>query len=95
MNRPLLLTLLSAATFLAGGIPAHGSATSKLEQLQDLSDAFAELAAKAKPGVVALMTERKVSVDSPFSGAPFRFHFDTPRGRQPGSGNISRDRVRE
>ena len=82
MHRPLLLTALSAVTIF--GIPTHGSATSKLERLQDLSDAFSEVAAQAKPGVVALMTERKVSVDNPFSGTPFRFYFDAPRGRQPG-----------
>ena len=84
MFRPVLLSLLSAASIFAGGIAAHGSATSKLQQLQDLSEAFSEVAAKAKPGVVALMTERKVSVDNPLSGTPFRFYFDAPRGRQPG-----------
>ncbi len=84
MCRPLLLTVLSAVTIIAGDSPVHGAATSKLEQLQDLSDAFSEVAAKAKPGVVALMTERKVSVGNPFSGTPFRFYFDAPRGRQPG-----------
>jgi serine protease Do len=83
MNSPLLVAL-SAVTMFVAGIPATGYANSKIEQLQDLSDAFAEVAARAKPGVVALMTERKVSVDNPYSGTPFRFHFDGPRGRQPG-----------
>lgn len=89
MHRSLLITL-SAVTIFAAGLPVYGSAKSKLEQLQDLSDAFSEVAAQAKPGVVALMTERKVNVGDPYSGTPFRFYFDGPRGRQPGEREYQR-----
>ncbi len=76
MCKRLAITILASATLLVIGSSAHGS--DKLAQLRDLSDAFAKVAAQAKPGVVALMTERTVSVNNPFFGTPFRFYFDAP-----------------
>jgi len=50
----------------------------KLAQLQEFSDAFAELAARVKPGVVAVKTEKVVSiagVADRFRGTPFEDFF--------------------
>ena len=53
------ITLVCAALLCAAQIPAPSHAAG-LQDLQQFSDAFAELAAKVNPAVVAIKTERKV-----------------------------------
>ena len=53
------ITMVCAALLCAAQIPAPSHAAG-LQDLQQFSDAFAELAAKVNPAVVAIKTERKV-----------------------------------
>ena len=63
---------------------ARGNMEPGLEQLQALSDAFAEVVAKVKPGVVAIATESTVapSAGDSFRGTPFEHFFGRPPGRR-------------
>ena len=64
---------------------AYDSAEEGLEQLQQLSDAFASVAARVEPGVVAIVAEKTMGVASrdPFQGTPFERFFGNPRGFRP------------
>ncbi len=62
---------------------AHESTEKNLAQAQQFSAAFASVAARVKPAVVAIMTERTVdlAIDHPFRRMPFEdFYFRVPRG---------------
>lgn len=78
-------TFLTFATLLCAVQAPAPSAAAGLDDLQRFSDAFAELAAQAKPAVVAIKTETEIQV-SRQQGTPFddffRNHpgFRTPDG---------------
>ena len=46
-----------------------------LNQLEQFSDAFAAVAAEARPGVVTIFSERVVKARDPYAGTPFRDPF--------------------
>ena len=65
---------------------AHESAEASLAQARQFSEAFAAVAAKVKPAVVAIETARTVDVaiDEPFRENPFGYYyFRVPRGPRP------------
>lgn len=79
--------LLLSAALLTAAVP---SSAANLGQLQQFSDAFAELAARAKPAVVAVNTEKEVerSAGNALEGTPFEDFFrNHPRFRMPEGGN--------
>ena len=62
---------------------AHENARESLGEAHQFSEAFAAVAAKVKPAVVAIITERTVDLafDNPFRGTPFGdYYFRVPRG---------------
>lgn len=62
---------------------AHENARESLGGAHQFSEAFSAVAAKVKPAVVAIITERTVDLafDHPFRGTPFRdYYFRVPRG---------------
>ena len=66
--------------FLSCNVSPSGAAIPQetqevLDQLQKFSDAFAAVAAEARPGVVTLFSERVVQTRDPFAGTPFRDPF--------------------
>ena len=83
-----VISLLCSAMVL----PGMANATSNLALLQQLSDGYAELAARTKPGVVALATDRVVvRRNNPLFGTPWggpRFNApDSTEYRRPGAGS--------
>ena len=80
MTRRLPIALaaaLMAAVATPLPVPAAG-----LEDLQQFSDAFAELTARVSPAVVAVKTETEVSYGDRFSGTPFEEFFRNHPGRR-------------
>lgn len=77
----LVILCVGLFNFQAEAYESGGS----LEQLQQFSDAFAELATKVTPGVVAIVSEKTVNVAAhdQFRGTPFEHFFGTPRRGQP------------
>ena len=62
---------------------AQESARESLSEAHQFSEAFAAVAAKVKPAVAAIITERTVDLafDNPFRGTPFGdYYFRVPRG---------------
>jgi len=78
------LLLILGSTLTGSRVDAYESSDSSVEFLQRLSDGIADVAAKVKPGVVAIISEKTVNVVvmDPFHGTPFEHFFDFPR-RQP------------
>ncbi len=84
--RKLLIYMLGICAGLAAvQVRAYEGAAQGLEQLQQISDAFASVAAKVNPAVVAIMTEKTVRAvaHEPFSAPQHPFErFLGPRGFQ-------------
>jgi serine protease Do len=66
------ITIACAALLWAAQVPTSATATG-LEDLQQFSDAFAQLTAQVKPAVVAIQTEKDVRLGR--QGAPFNDFF--------------------
>ena len=77
------LAALTAAALWSIQAPQPAAAATGLEELQRLSDAFAELAEAVKPAVVAVKTEKEmVRIEPEGPGSPFEdfFLFRQPEG---------------
>ena len=74
--RTAILAAATAAALWSAQAPAPAAAST--EELQRLSDAFAELAEAVKPAVVAVKTEKEVRIDESWSGPPFDFFRGQP-----------------
>ena len=83
MTRTTLAALTAAALWSIQAPPPAAAATG-LEELQRLSDAFAELSEAVKPAVVAVKTEKEMARIEPegLPGSPFEdfFPFRRPEG---------------
>jgi serine protease Do len=84
--RKFVLSMLGVCAGLAAvQAEAYEGAEQGLEQLQQISDAFASVAAKVNPAVVAIVTEKTVRAVArdPFGGTPHPFEqFFGPRDFQ-------------
>ncbi len=82
------LAALTAAALCSIQAPPPAAATTGLEQLQRLSDAFAELSESVKPAVVAVKTEKEMVRIQPEGrpGSPFEDFFFRGPPQQPEGG---------
>ena len=89
--RTAILAAVTAAFLWSAQAPQPASAAG-LEELQRLSDAFAELAEAVKPAVVAVKTEKEIRIGESWSGSPFP---DSFRGRSLPPGRLFAPELRK